>query len=467
MRRLRGALRAGAAVLAFVALGGQASAQSEYSPENAARTLDALPRRCAIAVLCPIGSDNYRLLRDAVGGDREAQYGLALILERGDNGLPRDERGATGWYGRAAEQGQVKAALALNRRRHDGVAIDADEAKIVTALGPAIDQGNTDAMRVVADMRIYGRGAPRDPEAGLSLLRRASAAGASEAEIDLANLYLRGVPGVPQNRGEGLRWMAEASKHGNIGAMHQLGYMYTHMPDGEGRDPAEGYRWLMRAALSDDFAAEEDLSVLLNEGAMTGAHAVIAPDPVTADMWLRLAARSQYHDNPSIRYSIESKMTSVQLDEAKKRAADWHPRLLAEVLAMQIDPPPVAAAERPWPRGLMGAALDRFKEGGDNPEPWQRLPDFASSDAVIAAITAIAEHCERNGQKRCAESCRKWLDYVVPPLKPGGLSTVELANYLRDHPNASAVVAMRKEPATPEEAMRSWELCAQGVAETP
>jgi len=68
-------------------------------------------------------------------------------------------------------------------------------------------------------------------------------------------------------------------------------------------------------------------------------------------MWLRLAARSPFHDNSSIRYSIESKMNSVQLDEAKKRAADWHPRPLAEVLAMQMDPPPVAAAKRPWRRG--------------------------------------------------------------------------------------------------------------------
>jgi len=465
MRRARLLVRGGAAVLALLALNSVARAEGEYAPENAAHTLDAIRFRCAIPFRCPIDSDKYRLLSQAVAGDRDAQYQLGISLERGD-GLARDERAATGWYGRAAEAGHAKAALALNRRRHDGAAIEADEAKIVAALRPEIDKGNTDAMRALADMRIYGRGAPCDAEAALALLRRAGAAGDSDAEIDLA-FYLRGVPGVPQNRGEGLRWMAEAGTHGNIDAMHQVGYLYTHLSDSEGRNPAEGYRWLMRAALLDDFAAQEDLSVFLNEGAMSGARSVIAPDPVTADMWLRLAARSPFHDNSSIRYSIESKMNSVQLDEAKKRAADWHPRPLAEVLAMQMDPPPVAAAKRPWPPGLMSAARDRFEEGGDNPEPWQIMPDFDHTDAVMAAITAIAEHCERNGQKRCADSCRKWLDYVVPPLKPGGLSAPELAKYLRDHPNASPVAAMRKEPATAEEAMRSWELCAQGVADTP
>ena len=464
MRRARLWLRAGAAVLAVLGFTGAVHAQSDYAPENAAHTVDALRRRCAIPFLCPI--DKYQLLSDAVAGDREAQYQLGAVLERGD-GLPRDQRGATGWYGRAAEQGHAKAALALNRRRHDGAAIEADEAKIVVALGVEIDKGNTDAMRALADMRIYGRGAPRDPEAALALLRRAATAGDSDAEIDLANLYLIGAPGVPQNRGEGLRWMTEASNHGNIDAMHQLGYLYTHISDSALRNPAEGYRWLMRAALLDDFAAEEDLSVLLNEGAMTGAQAVIAPDPVSADMWLRLAARSPFHDNSSIRYRIESKMTSVQLDEAKKRAAGWKPHPLAEVLAMKIDPPPVAAAKRPWPPGLFGPALDRFEEGGDNPEPWQRMPDFTKTDEVMAAISAIAEHCERNGQKGCAEYCRQRLDDIVPPLKPGGLSTLELAKYLHDHPNASPVAALRKEPATPEQAMQSWVTCARRVADTP
>jgi len=321
-------------------------------------------------------------------------------------------------------------------------------------------------MRALADMRIYGRGAPRDAEAALSLLRRAAAAGASEAEVDLASLYLIGAPGVAENRSEAFRWMAEAGRHGNIDAMHRLGSLYLSTPDRAARDPAEGYRWLMRAALLDDYAAQENLTVLLADGAMTGAHTVIAPDLVTADMWLRLAARSPYHDNPSIRHSIESKMNSVQLDEAKRLAAEWHPRPLAEVLAMTIDPPPVAAAKRPWPPALHSPALDRFEEGGDNPEPWQRLPDFDRIDEVTAAITAIAEHCGKNGQKSCAEDCRRQLDWIVPPVRPGGLPPAELAQYLRDHPDVSPVAAMRKEAATPEEAMTHWVLCANRVGDS-
>jgi len=91
------------------------------------------------------------------------------------------------------------------------------------------------------------------------------------------------------------------------------------------------------------------------------------------------------------------------------------------------------------------------------------LPDFAQGEQVMAAITAIAAYCDGKGNKRCADNCRGQLDYVAPPVKPGGLSAAELARYLQQHPEVSAVRAMRKEAATPEQAMRYWVLCASGV----
>jgi len=91
------------------------------------------------------------------------------------------------------------------------------------------------------------------------------------------------------------------------------------------RYPGEGYRWLMRAALVDNPAAQELLSGVLAQGAMVGARTIIPPDPIAADMWLRLAARSPFHDNASQRRQIESNMTTAQLVEAKERADAWRP----------------------------------------------------------------------------------------------------------------------------------------------
>ena len=63
---------------------------------------------------------------------------------------------------------------------------------------------------------------------------------------------------------------------------------------------------------------------------------LIAPDLVQADKWFRLAARSPWHDNPQIRASIEPHMTTVQLDEARRQAAIWHPLPLPEVMALDL-----------------------------------------------------------------------------------------------------------------------------------
>jgi TPR repeat protein len=460
--------RFGKAAVAGMALSmtfmlGAAARGEDYGPGTAAAALQQLPGwRCSLNLGCPISGDGYAALTGALAGDREAQYNFARLLQRGD-GIPRDVRAATGWYGKAAEQGHVAAALELNRLRHEGADIPADEAQIAAALRLEVDKSDRDAMRALADMQVYGRGLPRDAEQGLALLRRAAGAGSATAAEDLSKLFLGDVPGIPRNPAEGFRWMSESAHLGNATVMLDLGSMYFNFPDAAMRDAAEGYRWLMRAALVDNPAAQEMLSAVLAQGARVGARTVIPPDPIAADMWLRLAARSPFHDNASQRLQIEANMTTAQLAEAKNRAAAWHPSALDEVLAVKIPLPAVAGAKPPWPPELHGRALDRFKGAGENPPLWLRMPDFARNEEVMPAITAIAAQCDGSGNKHCVKTCRELLDYVAPPIKPGGLSSTELARYLREHPEVSPVRAMRKEAATPEEAMHFWALCANGV----
>ncbi|HXP31298.1 MAG TPA: tetratricopeptide repeat protein [Stellaceae bacterium] len=461
---LRGALL-GLSLLAAIAATTPAWAEGEYGPAHAAQAVSDMRFGCMIYIHCPIDHGAYVTLQRAVAGDRDQQYELAKLLDRGD-GLPRDQTAATGWYGRAAEQGHVPAALELNHRRHEGQAIEADEGKIAAALRSAVDAGDTEAMRALADMTIYGRGGPRNPQEALALLHRAADKGSALAEQDLADLYLLGAPGVPQDTREGFRWMAISARHGNLEAMEQLGSLYLHTSDSSLQDPAEAYRWLVRASLLDAARSQEALSTLLSEGAIVSGRTVIAPDPIQADMWFRIAARSPFHDNPSIRHSIEMNMTSAELEQAKTLAADWQPRPLAEVLAMTIDPPPVqGSAKRPWPPGLIGPALKVFQDGADNPEPWQRLPDFDHPDEVSAAITAIAGYCDRKGLDRCASFCRERLAELAPPEKPGGLTVDEIADRLRKNPGLSPVALMRKTPPTADEQMQGWTLCASRVAD--
>ena len=175
-------------ILLMTAMLGGTARGEDYGPGNAA-ALQQLPGwRCSLNLGCPISAEAYAALTAAFAGDREAQYKLARLLQRGD-GIPRDVRAATGWYGKAAEQGDVAAALELNRLRHEGADIPADETKIAAALRLEVDKGDRDAMRALADMQVYGRGLPGDAEQGLALLRCAAGAGSAAAAEDLANLF--------------------------------------------------------------------------------------------------------------------------------------------------------------------------------------------------------------------------------------------------------------------------------------
>jgi len=242
-------------------------------------------------------------------------------------------------------------------------------------------------------MYLYGRGVARDPNEGLKLFRAAVATGSGEAEQDLATLFLSGGPGVAADRPEALRLLASAGKHGDKAAMLTLSYVLLNPPSGTESQPLEGYRWLMRAALLDDPEAQERLSSMLVVGLDDHGHAVqsiygepagssggqmaadqvrrdamaklagagmpaemrerfarmagpppaapqtvVAPDLVQADKWFRLAARDPWHDNPGIRGVIEPKMTSAQLQEARKLVAAWHAMSLPEVMTMEISP---------------------------------------------------------------------------------------------------------------------------------
>jgi TPR repeat protein len=197
-------------------------------------------------------------------------------------------------------------------------------------------------MRALGPMIIGGRGVTQDPASGLAMIKHAAEKGSSDAEKDLSQLYLNGAPGVPANRPEALKWLAVSARHGNVDAMLNLGYMSMSTPIGtpsSQADLAEGFCWLMRAALLDHVQAHEKLSMIFGTGEKDARGTVIPIDLVQADFWFRLAARSPYHDNSQIRAMIEPKMTTAQMDEAKKLVEAWRPRTAQELKGVTITLP--------------------------------------------------------------------------------------------------------------------------------
>ena len=106
----------------------------------------------------------------------------------------------------------------------------------------------------------------------------------------------------------------------------------------------------MRAAVLDapqSPQAQEKLSLTFADGETDGNGGTIAADLVQADMWFRLAARSPFHDNSQIRGAIEPKMTSDQMDAAKRLVDAWRPRRIRRTQDAADRPARAAPARSP------------------------------------------------------------------------------------------------------------------------
>jgi hypothetical protein len=289
------------------------------------------------------------LIKRAIANDRSAEYLLGLTLLTGD-GLPRDRDAGVAWVARAAEHGEPAAARDIAGRLRNGASITVDETKIAEALKPQAEAGDVEAMRALGPMYIGGRGVKQDPALGLRMIKDAAEKGSSDAEKDLSQLYLNGAPGVPANRPEALKWLAVSARHGNVDAMLNLGYMSMNTPIGvpsSQRNLAEGFCWLMRAAMLDQAQAQEKLSMMFALGEKDDRGTVIAIDLIQADLWFRLAARSPYHDNSQIRAMIEPKMTTEQMNDARRQVEAWRPKTLQELKSVVIPLPGAAPAGVP------------------------------------------------------------------------------------------------------------------------
>jgi TPR repeat protein len=82
----------------------------------------------------------------AIEGDAEAQYGLGYMYRNGQ-GVPKDNKEAEKWYGKAASQGNVKAQIKLGLMNAKGDGIPRNYIEAHKWFNIAAGQGHNDAAR--------------------------------------------------------------------------------------------------------------------------------------------------------------------------------------------------------------------------------------------------------------------------------------------------------------------------------
>ncbi len=239
-----------------------------------------------------------QLRQAADQGDAGAQYKLGVRCAEGD-GVPLDHREAVRWYGLAAERGHAAAQFTLGKMyaeagsglsgwKPEGVpAQDLPEA--LRWLHLAADQGNAEAQHFLGFMSDIGLGVPLDHREAVKWYRLAADQGHASAQHAVGSSYAKG-EGMPQDYRGTVKWYRKAAEQGHAWGQHSLGNSYAK---GEG----------------------------------------VPQDYVKAHAWLNLAATHKFRLGTSgmsfleIRDRLAAQMTTAQIAEAQKLAADLWQRI--------------------------------------------------------------------------------------------------------------------------------------------
>jgi|CXWL01.1.fsa_nt_gi localization factor PodJL len=165
---------------------------------------------------------------------------------------------------------------------------------------------------------------------GVTLLRRAADRGMAMAQYRLAKLYERG-EGVGADLALARQWTERAAGAGNRRAMHDLG-VYFARGEGAPLDEAAAFRWFRQAAELGVADSQYNLGVLYQQGRGVGASAS------EAMFWFLVAARQGDEDAAARAASLEPQLQSIQVEQARARAAAFRPRASSAIANGEFGP---------------------------------------------------------------------------------------------------------------------------------
>jgi len=140
--------------------------------------------------------------------------------------------------------------------------------------------------------------------------------GNAEAQVNLGKMYLRG-QGVLTDPDQAIKWFKASAAQDNADAQFFLGSIYL-LPR---TDIAQGLKLLRLSAEQ----GNQDAQLLLGKTYMEGV-GELRPDPVKADMWLRLAADKNLEFYQNELRAAERQMNAAQIAKGKALAEAWKPK---------------------------------------------------------------------------------------------------------------------------------------------
>jgi TPR repeat protein len=234
-------------------------------------------------------------------------YGIACL-----NGTdtPKDFTATTNWLQKAAKQGQMNAQCQLGTCRNNAK----DYAGAFRWYSKAAEAGSAMGQHELGLLYIRGLGVPQDYEDAARWIRKAAEQGLMSAQNDMGRLYVGG-RGVPQSLEESWKWFGRAAAQGDPIQQYRVGYASM-----EASNHVEAAKWFLRSAQQGVDRAQNAIGYCYEIG--SGA----LPDRIEACKWYLLAIAQQEKNAEVNMKRLAPKLTPEELEEAKKRAAQFVPR---------------------------------------------------------------------------------------------------------------------------------------------
>lgn len=174
----------------------------------------------------PSAPDAVRWFQQAADASyAPAMLNLAMILQKGVEGVPADPDKANFLVRAAAEEGFAPAQVACGRIAEAGGEDKGDMAEARSWYEKAAAQENPEGLLALAKFYDNGTAGPRDPVKGFELCRRAAVAGSVLAMNEIGVRYQKG-QGVEADAINAIGWFTVAAQRGLAASQVNLGNCY-------------------------------------------------------------------------------------------------------------------------------------------------------------------------------------------------------------------------------------------------
>ena len=186
-------------------------------PTDATLSILKKKKKCFAARTTSYDLDSMEYVRDALAGNVDAQYKLALCYQNGAGGVAVNKEEAFKWYKLAAEAGGGAGAMSdLGACYANGVGVAVDMNEAVKWFRIAAEMGHAGAQFNMGLCYAEGTGVSVDMGEAVKWYERAAEAeaGNEDAFFSLGVCYANGT-GVAVNKDEAFRWYKRAAKAGH------------------------------------------------------------------------------------------------------------------------------------------------------------------------------------------------------------------------------------------------------------